>query len=169
MKTHDFQEIATEFLARVSKMVWCNAATVDGQGRPRSRVVHPVWEGSTGWLTTDRGSFKNKHLAKNPFISLAYVGDVAKPAYADCHAQWEDDPAEQQRVWSFCASLEPPYGFDPGLIYRPLDGSESTLLPFGLIKLTPYRILMTQFPDPMTLWTPKDEAAWFAATGVSVS
>jgi hypothetical protein len=38
-----------------------------------SRVLHPIWEGSTGWILTHRGSHKSKHLAANPHTSLAYV------------------------------------------------------------------------------------------------
>ena len=49
-----FEEIADEFAARVAKVVWCNLATVDARGRPRSRVVHPVWVGRRGWLGVRR-------------------------------------------------------------------------------------------------------------------
>ena len=37
-----FADIETEFIARVHRVVWCNMATVDAQGRPRSRIVHPI-------------------------------------------------------------------------------------------------------------------------------
>ncbi len=47
-----FAGIEAEFRARVERMVWCNVATVDGQNRPVSRVLHPIWEGSDG---EDRG------------------------------------------------------------------------------------------------------------------
>jgi hypothetical protein len=42
VRTHDFAEIASEFLERANRMVWCSAATIDGRGRPRSRVLHPI-------------------------------------------------------------------------------------------------------------------------------
>src|SRR5690606_4076991 len=57
----DFSEIEAEFIQRVHTMVWCNVATVDSRNRPRSRVLHPIWEGSTGWITTHRSSHKARH------------------------------------------------------------------------------------------------------------
>lgn len=154
MRTHDFEQIRPEFMARVEKMVWCNAATVDGQGRPRSRILHPIWEGQTAWITGDRNSFKSRHLARTPYISLAYVGDATRPAYADCHAEWVDDPETKQHVWDLCPTLPEPMGFDPALIYgkvnEPVEGRPA----FGVLRLTPYRIVLTQWPEPLTMWTP---------------
>jgi pyridoxine/pyridoxamine 5'-phosphate oxidase len=82
-----FEEIAPEFLKWANETVWCNGATVDQRGRPRSRVLHPIWEGRTGWITTERTSPKGQDLTRNPFISLAYVHDPFHPAFADCQAE----------------------------------------------------------------------------------
>ena len=87
MNVKDFSEIEEEFIQRVHRMVWCSAATVDRQGRPRSRVLHPIWEGSTGWIGTHRHSHKARHLARNPYVSLAYIADLHRAVYADCRAQ----------------------------------------------------------------------------------
>src|SRR5207245_5511585 len=65
-----FEEIQDEFLARVSRIVWCNVSTVDRKGRPRSRILHPIWEGSAGWIATGRNSFKATHMAGNRYVSL---------------------------------------------------------------------------------------------------
>ena len=50
---------------------------------------------STGGGDPDPASstrlLKSRHLAGNPFVSLAYIADVAKPAYADCRAEWVND------------------------------------------------------------------------------
>ena len=158
MRTHDFDEIAAEFLERANRMVWCSAATVDGQGRPRSRVLHPIWEGSTCWITTDRRSFKGRHLARNPYVSLAYVGDAFKPAYADCRAEWADDPAVRQHVWDLCLRTPPPLGFDPAPIYGAVDRPAASGIEFGVLKLVPYRIVLSQWPAPLSIWTPADAA-----------
>lgn len=77
MQVESFAALAEPFLERVSAAVWCNMATVDARGRPRSRVVHPVWDGAEGWLGTRRDSFKGRHLALHPAVSLAYVSDPA--------------------------------------------------------------------------------------------
>ena len=53
MDVTDFSEIAEEFDARVKKIVWCTVSTIDRQGRPRSRILHPIWEGTTNVLSLD--------------------------------------------------------------------------------------------------------------------
>jgi general stress protein 26 len=94
-----FAEIEPEFLQRVRTMVYCSAATIDSQQRPRSRVLHPIWEGRTGWVTTGPTTAKAKQLAANPFISLAFIADPFKPVYVECRAFWQNDPATRQRIW----------------------------------------------------------------------
>jgi hypothetical protein len=147
IKVADLAEIAGEFVERAHKIVWCNVATVDGHGRPRSRVMHPVWEGTTGWITTRRGSPKTRQLAQHPFVSLAYVADIANAVYADCAAQWVDDPHERARVWALIAGLAPPVGFDPAPMYISPDDPG-----FGLLKLTPWRIELSALPDARRVW-----------------
>ena len=72
--------------------VWCAMTTVDAKGRPRSRIVHPVWEfdsdGLTGWVTTRRTPVKVAHLAGNPYVSCAYIAANTDFAYFDCTAEW---------------------------------------------------------------------------------
>jgi hypothetical protein len=70
MKVATFAEIADEFLERVNRIVWCNFATIDTKGRPRSRILHPLWEGEVGWITTRRGSPKARHLQEHPQFGL---------------------------------------------------------------------------------------------------
>ena len=62
MVVTNFSEMAAEFLERVAKIVWCTVSTVDRKGRVRSRILHPIWEGNTGWIATGRRS----HKAKGP-------------------------------------------------------------------------------------------------------
>jgi general stress protein 26 len=140
-------ELKQDFLQRVNTVIWCNASTVDTQGRPRSRIVHPVWEDLIGWITTRRHSPKEKHLAQTPFMSLAYIADLARPVYADCRAVWIDDLAEKQRVWNFVSKIPPPLGFDPAPIYHGADHPD-----FGLLKLTPWRIELANLPDERKYW-----------------
>jgi general stress protein 26 len=138
MKIATFAEIEAEFVERAHALVWCAAATVGADGRPRTRLLHPVWEGGTGWITTRRHSPKEADLARTPYVSLAYVTDVTCPIYADCEAVWEDDPATKRRVWNLIASLAPPLGFDPAPIYGSADDPN-----FGLLKLTPTSVRLT--------------------------
>ena len=60
MEVARFEDLQEEFLARVSRAVYCAMATVDRLNRPRSRIMHPVWDGDgpTGWVISRPGSHK---------------------------------------------------------------------------------------------------------------
>ena len=141
MQVSRFSEIEQEFIKRVHTMIWCNVATVDRRGRPRSRILHPIWEASTGWILTHRNSHKSKHLAHNPYVSLAYITDIHKPVYADCVATWVDDITQKQRVWELFRDTPPPLGFDPAQDFVSPEHAK-----FGLLRLTPWRITLVTFP-----------------------
>jgi uncharacterized pyridoxamine 5'-phosphate oxidase family protein len=141
MQVSSFSDIETEFIERVNTMVWCSVATIDLQERPRSRLLHPIWEGATGWIATHRHSLKAKHLAHNPYVSLAYIANVMQPVYVDCRAEWVDDLAEKQRVWELFKAPPPPLGFDPAQDFISPEHER-----FGLLKLTPWRIDLVTFP-----------------------
>lgn len=140
----DFSGIAEEFLERVFTAVWCNVATVDGRGRPRSRILHPYWEAApdpTGWVLTQRHSYKAAHLANNPFVSCAYVANISRPVYAECRAAWVDDLAEKPRIWTAFRDAPAPMGYDPGTIFSTPDDPG-----VGLLRLDPWRIQLEQIP-----------------------
>ena len=69
MEVSRFEEIQAEFMDRAQKAVYCNVATVDLKGRPRSRVMHLIWDGPIGWVITWPESHKAKHLSINPHVS----------------------------------------------------------------------------------------------------
>ena len=154
MEVTEFAEIETEFQRRVHQAVWCSVATVDARGRPRSRVLHPIWEGATGWIGTNRSSHKSRHLARNPHVSLAYIADVAKPVYADCRAEFVEDLATKRRVWELIKSIPPPVGYDPAEFFGSVEHED-----FGLLKLTPWRIELISFPaksvNDCPVWRPR--------------
>jgi general stress protein 26 len=142
MEVKDFSEIGEEFDRRVRRMVWCNVATVDSQQRPRSRIMHPIWEGSTGWIGTWRKSYKHKNLERNPYVSLAYISETMSPVYVDCKAEWVDDPAVKQRIWDLFKNTPEPVGYNPAeTFYQPDEN-------FGVLKLTPWRIALISYPAP---------------------
>jgi uncharacterized pyridoxamine 5'-phosphate oxidase family protein len=142
MEVESFAELEEEFLARIASVVWCNVASVDTAGRPRSRIMHPVWEVvdgvPVGWVGSRRNAFKVKHLANNPYLSLAYIAEATKPVYVDCKAEWVDDMDLRKHAWDLTASLPPPLGYDPAPIYISYDHEN-----FGLLKLTPWRVELT--------------------------
>lgn len=116
MDVASFAEIEAEFMERVKRIAWCTVATVDTQGRPRSRILHPNWEGTTGWICTGRHTLKTKHLAANPYVSLSYWDQKHRNVYVDAFAEWEDDPAAKRRIWDLFKSNPFPYGYDPAIV-----------------------------------------------------
>jgi general stress protein 26 len=143
MRISNFSEIETEFIARVHKMVWCSVATIDEKQRPRSRILHPIWEGATGWIFTHRGSHKSRHLAQNPYISLAYTAEVMSPVYVDCLTEWVTDLETKKHVWELFKTAPHPLGYDPAHDFITPDNEDC-----GLLKLTPWRIDLVNFPAP---------------------
>ena len=140
----EFSQIEDEFRAHVHADPWCNASTVDRQSRPYSRILPPLWEGRTGWLLTHRDSHKSKHLDSNPHVSLAYIrGHIQNPLYVDCVADWTESLDEKRRVWELVSNMPEPVGFDPAN-----DFVEPSHPNFGLLKLTPWRIVLVSFPAP---------------------
>ena len=143
-----FAEIEQEFLERIARMVWCNAATVDRHGRPRSRILHPIWDRSTGWIASFPDSFKTRHLEANPHMSIAYIADISQPVYIDCVASWENNYLTRLNVWHLFASTPEPLGYDPSFIFGAPDDPR-----FGLLKLTPWRIQLDDIPPgDLRIW-----------------
>jgi general stress protein 26 len=151
MKTFNFSEIAADFLAAAHTQVWCSVATVDTQNRPRSRVLHPIWENSAdhtiGWVATGRTSPKAKHLEHNPYLSLCYMQNPLKPTYIDCLSEWVDDAGEKQRIWDLLRNAPEPLGYDPAPFFNAVDN------PFyGVLKLTPWRIELADLFGETRVW-----------------
>jgi general stress protein 26 len=150
MDASTFDEIQPEFKERVRKAVYASMATVDRNNRPRSRIVHPIWDGPVGWVISWPESHKAKHLKVNPYVSLAYIADHEKPVYVDCVAQWIDEPAEKRRIWELVKFTPPPIGFDPDRFF---DGVEDPY--FGLLKLAPWRIELYSLGGESIIWRPR--------------
>jgi len=142
MKIKNFSEIEAEFIQRVHTMVWCNMATLDTRNRLRSRILHPIWEGATGWASARPHSLKAKHIAHCSYVSLAYIADIARPVYVDCTAEWEMDDATKQHVWELFKNTPPPAGFDLANIFKSVNDPE-----YGVLKFTPWRIELFDIAD----------------------
>jgi len=142
MDVDNFSAIEVEFHKRISKIVWCNFTTIDRDNRPRSRILHPIWEGRDGWVATGRNSFKAHHLENNPFVSLTYWDPDHQQVYAECKAEWADDSETKQKVWDLYADTVPPLGYDLKLFW-PNPCAEA----YGVLKLTPWRIELSSLAD----------------------
>src|SRR5215210_2486251 len=121
MRVSSFAEIELEFVERAHRMVWCDMATIGPDGRPRTRVVHPLWEGDTAWMTSFRLGPKADDIDRNPYVSLAYVSDPVKPAYAECVASWVDDRDQRIAIWERIAVIPEPLGYDTETMFGSYD------------------------------------------------
>ena len=150
MKVATFAAIEAEFLRRVERIKRCTMATVDGRGRPRARMMWPVWEGTTGWLGTDPASAKAADLKRQPYVALTYWDAADEQIYIEARTEWVDDPAEKARV--FALFRMSPHGYDLGIRLRGPDDPR-----FGLLKLTAERIELSELPSrrqPPRVWRP---------------
>ena len=135
MQATSFEQIADQFISRVHSMVWCDVATIDERGRPRSRILHSIWDGETGYIATRRHSPKSRDIAHSPYVSLAYVTDVVHPVYVECLAEWADDLVTKQYVWNLFLQASPPLGYDPAPMFGSVDNPD-----YGVLRLVPQRI-----------------------------
>jgi len=145
MRIEYFTDIQEEFIRRAHDAIWCAAATVNLQDRTRSRVLHPIWAGQTGWVGTFRESHKAKHLAHNPYMSLAYLKDPFAPVYVDCRAEWVDALEEKQYALDLITQTPPPLGYDIGEM-------KATDVAFGVLKLIPWRIELATYGSESKIW-----------------
>ena len=134
-------EITQPFIAMAHKIVWCTVATVDRDGRPRSRVLHPIWEevdgAPVGWVATGPTPTKVAHLANSPYVSCNYWSPQQDTCVAECAAAWVEDAATKAAVWDKFVNGPAPVGYDPAMI----PGWEDAGSPgFAALRLEPWRI-----------------------------
>ena len=149
MRVAAFDDIREEFFSYVQQFVYCNMATIAPNDRPRSRIVHPVWEDdATGWVLSVPDTPKAKHLAHCPYVSLSYFGhDISHPVYLECTAEFVTDREEHLRVWEAIKHAPPPMGFDPEPHYGSIDHPQ-----WGVIRLAPYRIELYELRGETKIW-----------------
>jgi hypothetical protein len=135
--------IAPRFVESAHRIVWCTVATVDRQGRPRSRILHPIWEWDRvaldGWIATTPTPLKLAHLSGSPYVSVTYWHPDHDHAIAECRAEWANDDETRTAVWQRFKDGPAPVGYDPGAIGVP--GWDSpTSDQFVVLRLEPWRL-----------------------------
>jgi hypothetical protein len=134
----DLAAIAPAFVEMAHRIVWCTVATTAADGRPRTRILHPIWQWDgaalTGWIATSPLSPKAADLARTPAVSLTYWDATHDTCSADCATVWETTAAERQAGWERFAQGPAPVGYDPSII----PGWDDAASPgFGILRLTP--------------------------------
>ena len=138
----DLAVVAPAFVEMAHRIVWATASTVDGQGRPRSRILHPYWEwdGSSlvGWIGTGPTPLKRAHLEHSPYTSINYWSPNHDTCTAECRTTWGFDDDTRQRVWQLLKDAPAPVGYDPAIIPAWKDGPTSPA--FAALRVDPWRL-----------------------------
>ncbi|MEA3020804.1 MAG: hypothetical protein QOI47_2328 [Actinomycetota bacterium] len=126
------------------RIVWCTVATVDAKGRPRTRVLHPIWsfddDGLVGWIATGATSLKTRHLARTPEVSLTYWAPDHDTCSAEAVASMHTDDETCTWLWNRFKDAPAPVGYDPAII-PPWSGGPVSA-EFGAMKLDPTRLFV---------------------------
>ena len=132
-------EVLRSFLTTAGRIVYATLSTTDAHRRPRSRIVHPVWEEDgerlVGWVGSRPSRLKRDSLERSPFASCLYWDPAHDVAVADCEARWLP-PGERALAWERLSAPAPPMGYDPASIWP--DGPEGD--DFAAIRLDPWRV-----------------------------
>jgi len=141
-------EVAPGFVQMAHEIVWCSVATVDTAGRPRTRIMHPIWEWDgeslVGWIATGPTPIKRAHLGVTPNVSLSYWSPNQDTCQVESTATWAFDDATRTRVWNLFKYAPEPVGYDPAVI--PVWESP-TSESFAALRLDPWRLRV--FPGTM--------------------
>ena len=144
------EDIAQPFIDMAHQIVWASAATVDRKNRPRTRVLHPIWEWDgdqlRGWVGTMPTATKRTHLEHSPYLSVNYWASNQDTCLAECHTRWAFDDASCERLWKRFKEAPAPLGYDPGIVpiwAAPTDEN------FAVLELTPWKLRV--FPGTMLL------------------
>lgn len=136
------ENTAPAFIEMAHSIVWASVATVDADGRPRSRILHPVWEWDGtdlfGWIATVPSPVKRAHLAVHPEVSVNYWTPSQDTCSAECLVEWYTDDETCTQVWDKFANGPAPVGYDPYIIPQWSGGPTSD--EFAALRLTPYRL-----------------------------
>lgn len=138
------RDTADAFVTMAHRIVWCTVATVDPAGRPRTRVLHPIWQWNDadgrleGWIATSPTPIKRADLAQSPNVSLTYWSPDQDVANAECHAEWAFDDETRTAVWNKFKDAPAPVGYDPAIIPPWRDGPTGDA--FAALHLVPWRV-----------------------------
>lgn len=157
----ELADVAPAFVEIAHRIVWCSVATVDTSNRPRSRVLHPIWDwdGSalTGWIATGPTPSKVAHLDHSPFVSVNYWDATQDTVTAECRATWHHDDETRTMLWSRFKDTPMPLGYDPAIIPG-WDGPTSPN--FAALRLDPWRLRV--FPGSVLMGQGGDVLTWKA-------
>jgi hypothetical protein len=138
---NSLSEVAPVFVEMAHRIVWCSAASVDARGRPRSRVLHPIWQWDgarlTGWIGTSPTTTKRAHLQASAHLSLNYWSPTHDTCVAECRAALAFDNNTREMVWNLFLNAPPPVGYNPRIVPS---WESPDCDAFAVIRVEPWRL-----------------------------
>ena len=158
---NELKQVAPAFLEMAHEIVWASVATIDRKDRPRSRVLHPIWqwdgEALVGWVGTGPTPLKRAHLERSPYCSVNYWAPSQDTCVAECKATFFHDLETRQMVWDLLKNAPPPVGYDPAIIPGwETHASEG----FAALRLDPWRLRV--FPGSVLMGQGGEVLTWQA-------
>ena len=147
-KVDNFVELQEKFFEYIKDIVYCTMITVDKKGRPRARVLLPIWQvvddRPIGWLAAYRTPVKVAHLARNPHTTFSYWNPRQNVVHIDTVAAWVEDAEVKREVWELYRKGSPAgVGYDPQRYWK--GGPEDP--EYGLLRMDPWRVQVTRGTD----------------------
>jgi hypothetical protein len=152
--SYPFGDLRADVARILGQTNYATMTTVDGRGRPRSRVLIVVWdldgERPVGWLGTYASRVKVAHLAGNPHVTTSYWSPRHEAVYLDSVARWDDHPDVARDVWDRYRRGSPSgVGYDPGQFWTgPADSG------FRVLRLDPWRLQVVDQNIKSRIWRP---------------
>ena len=141
--TTPFSPFEADFLRLTAEIVWCTVTTIDAQGRPRSRILHPIFEvrdgQPVGWIATGRTPIKVADIAGNPQVACSYWSPAQNTVMVNCVASWVEDLETKRYVFDLFNSTPPPLGYDLSAF------GMADLTEFTPLRLEPWRVQIVVF------------------------
>jgi hypothetical protein len=154
--------VAPAFVEMAHRIVWATVTSVDAGNRPRSRILHPIWEWDgeqlRGWIATSPTPPKRAHLEHSPYVSCSYWAPSHDTCVAECRATWANDDATRIETWERFKAGPEPVGYDPGIVPA---WSEPTADTFAVLLLEPWKLRV--FPGTVLLGKGGDVLTWTAS------
>ncbi|WP_424213855.1 pyridoxamine 5'-phosphate oxidase family protein [Streptomyces sp. BI20] len=153
-RVEKFSEIEDKFYEYIQDIVYCSMITVDKKGRPRARVLLPIWETvddrPVGWLAAYKTPVKAAHLANNPATTYSYWNPRQNSVFVDANSFWVDDPETKEYAWNLYRKGSPAgVGYNPRNFWR-----DPTDPKYGLIKIDSWRVQVLRGSDLSSrIWT----------------
>jgi hypothetical protein len=148
-KVKSFAQLKDQFDAYIGDIVYATMTTVDTKGRPRARILIPVWEvvdgKPVGWLATYRSPVKEAHLANNPHTTFSYWTPRQNAASVDTVAEWvaQGDLKTRRHVWDLYRRTSPKgAGYDLGQFWNGIHDPK-----LHILRLDPWRVQVIRGTD----------------------